>query len=100
METKYTLDYWIDDGWYVGKLREIPGVFSQGETVNELEENIRDAYKLVFAENETLEQPVQYESKESVISEAIATFQEHSFSRPKGAEECPESCTSLGRKPA
>ena len=20
----FTLDYWIDDGWYVGKLREVP----------------------------------------------------------------------------
>ncbi len=68
METKYTLDYWIDDGWYVGKLREIPGVFSQGETVKELEENIRDAYKLVLSENETLEHPGRYESKELIIS--------------------------------
>ena len=32
----FTLDYWIDDGWYVGKLREVPGIFSQGETFEEL----------------------------------------------------------------
>jgi hypothetical protein len=24
------LQYWIDDGWYVGRLKEVPGVFSQG----------------------------------------------------------------------
>jgi hypothetical protein len=37
--------YWIDEGWYVGRLREVPGVFSQGVSLQELEENIRDAYQ-------------------------------------------------------
>ena len=41
------LQYWIDDGWYVGRLRGIPGVFSQGKTLEELEENIRDAYAMM-----------------------------------------------------
>jgi len=40
----FTREYWIDDGWYVGMLKEVPGVFSQGESMDELEENIRDAY--------------------------------------------------------
>ena len=39
----YTLEYWQDDGWYIGRLREIPGVFSQGETLEELFGNIKDA---------------------------------------------------------
>jgi len=43
----FTLEYWIDEGWYVGKLKEVPGVFSQGESLAELEENIRDAYHLM-----------------------------------------------------
>ena len=43
---KLTLEYWEDDGWYVGRLLEVPGVFSQGETLEELKENIHDAYKL------------------------------------------------------
>ncbi len=51
MKRFFTLDYWEDDGWYVGKLREAPGVFSQGETLNELKENISDALKLM-AESE------------------------------------------------
>jgi hypothetical protein len=41
MQRQFTLEYWIDDGWYVGKLKEVHGVFSQGETLNDLEENIR-----------------------------------------------------------
>ena len=45
----FTLEYWIDDDWYVGRLKEVSGVFSQGESLSELEENIRDAYQLLLA---------------------------------------------------
>lgn len=47
MRHEFTLEYWRDDGWYVGRLKEVPGVFSQGETLEDLEENVRDAYDLV-----------------------------------------------------
>jgi predicted RNase H-like HicB family nuclease len=43
------LEYWRDSGWYVGRIKELPGVFSQGVTLIELEENVRDAYELVKA---------------------------------------------------
>ena len=52
MERRFTLEYWIDDEWYVGRLKEVPGVFSQGETLEELEENIKEAYHLMMAEEE------------------------------------------------
>jgi len=52
MERRFTLEYWIDDNWYVGRLKEVPGVFSQGETLEELEENIKEAYHLIMAEEE------------------------------------------------
>lgn len=48
----FTLEYWLDEGWYVGRLKEVPGVFSQGETLQELEENIRDAYQLMLEEED------------------------------------------------
>ena len=50
MKRFFTLEYWQDNGWYVGKLKEIPGVFSQGETLDELKENIIDAYRMILAE--------------------------------------------------
>lgn len=50
MVVQFTLEYWEDDDWYVGRLREVPGVFSQGRTLKELEENIRDAYRLMRRE--------------------------------------------------
>jgi len=57
MERHFTLEYWVDDGWYVGKLKEVPGVFSQGETLEELEENIKDAYKETLDEELTSAHP-------------------------------------------
>jgi predicted RNase H-like HicB family nuclease len=44
----FTLEYWEDEGWYVGRLKEVTGVMSQGETLDELETNIRDAYRLMI----------------------------------------------------
>lgn len=45
---QFTMEYWLDDGWYVGRLKEVPGVFSQGASLGELEENIKDAYSLML----------------------------------------------------
>ncbi len=47
MTRDFTLEYWLDDGWYIGRLLEIPGIFSQGETFHDLEENIREVYQLM-----------------------------------------------------
>lgn len=54
MVKQFTLEYWLDDGWYVGRIKEVPGVFSQGETLPELEENIRDAYQLMMGEEPSI----------------------------------------------
>ena len=57
MIRSFTLDFWIEDDWYVGKLREVPGVFSQGANLEELKINIKDAYDLMMAE--TTQTPVE-----------------------------------------
>ena len=48
MKRFFTLEYWIDDDWFVGRLKEVPGVFSQGESLEELKENIADAYRMIL----------------------------------------------------
>jgi predicted RNase H-like HicB family nuclease len=53
----FTLEYWIDDGWYVGRLEKVPGISSQGQSMKELEENIRDAYQMMMADEETTPRP-------------------------------------------
>src|SRR5437667_10583804 len=47
---QFTLEYWKDDGWYVGRLKEMPAVMSQGETLEELQAMIRDAYHLIVGD--------------------------------------------------
>ena len=46
----FTLEYWINDKWYVGRLKEVPGVFSQGKNIEELKANIHNAYNLMIDE--------------------------------------------------
>jgi len=53
MGKQFTLEYWITEDWYVGKLKEVPGVFSQGKTLDELEENVRDVYAMMMQDGET-----------------------------------------------
>jgi len=65
MKSDFTLEYWLDDGWYVGRLKEIPGVFSQGETLKDLKANIRDAYRLMMEEQEP--PPALTERKETRV---------------------------------
>ncbi|MDI6815634.1 MAG: type II toxin-antitoxin system HicB family antitoxin [Actinomycetota bacterium] len=47
METKLKMIYWKSDKFWVGKLLEHPEIMTQGETLEELEENMRDAYRLM-----------------------------------------------------
>jgi predicted RNase H-like HicB family nuclease len=44
----FTLEYWMDDGWFLGKLREIPEFFNQGEALEELKANIADACRMML----------------------------------------------------
>ena len=53
MRSQFTLEFWRDGEWYVGRLLEVPGVFSQGETLDDLRENIQDAYELVVTQDRT-----------------------------------------------
>lgn len=48
MNASLTIVYWLDGDMYVGRLKEVPGVFSQGKTIKELQESIRDAYHLMM----------------------------------------------------
>ena len=62
----YSLVYWRDGDWLVGRLRERPEVFSQGRTLPELEENIKEALSLM-EETDTLDLPANYQVKELVV---------------------------------
>ena len=36
------------NGWYIGQIEEMPEVISQGKTVEELEDNLKDAFELII----------------------------------------------------
>jgi len=65
----FTLEYLREEGWYVGRLKEVPGVFSQGKSLKELEENIRDAYHLM-TEEERLKRACANSSRSNLGSNA------------------------------
>ena len=37
--------YWQDDGMWLGYLEEYPDYMTQGESIEELQENLKDIYK-------------------------------------------------------
>ncbi len=55
--------YWKSDKFWLGKLLEHPEIMTQGKTLQELEENLKDAY-LMMAMDDV---PQKYEVKEISI---------------------------------
>jgi len=58
-----TMVYWKSERFWLGKLLEHPEIMTQGETLNELEENIKDAYLLMAMEDV----PEEHQIKEIAI---------------------------------
>jgi len=55
--------YWKGDKYWLGKILEHPEIMTQGETIEELEENLRDAYLMMALDDV----PQQYEYKEIAV---------------------------------
>jgi len=51
MQRRLTLIYWKSDQFWLGKLQEYPEIMTQGETLEELEENVRDTYHLMVTDD-------------------------------------------------
>jgi len=47
MNVQMTMVYWRGDNYWLGKLLEHPEIMSQGQTLEELEENLREAYLIM-----------------------------------------------------
>jgi predicted RNase H-like HicB family nuclease len=52
VEAVYTAIVQLDDSWWIGWVKEIPGVNSQGKTREELMENLRSALKEALEMNQ------------------------------------------------
>ena len=51
MKAKMTMIYWKGEKFWLGKLLEHPEIMTQGESLEELEENIKDAYFLMVMDD-------------------------------------------------
>ena len=63
MNQKLTMVYWKGDQFWLGKVLEHPEIMTQGETIEELEENLKDAIRLMVFD----EVPSDYSTKEIAL---------------------------------
>jgi len=63
MNTKMTMIYWKGEKFWLGKLLEHPEIMTQGETLEELEKNIKDAYLLMAMD----EVPEEHQMREITV---------------------------------
>jgi predicted RNase H-like HicB family nuclease len=59
MNKQLTMVYWKGEQFWLGKLLEHPEIMTQGETLEELETNLKDAYRLLVMDDV----PEEYQTK-------------------------------------
>ena len=55
--------YWKGEQFWLGKLMEYPEIMTQGETMEELEINLKDTYRLMVMDDV----PGNYQTKEIFV---------------------------------
>lgn len=63
MDHRLTMVYWKSEHFWLGKLLEHSEIMTQGETVEELEENLRDAYLSALMDDV----PENYQTKQIAL---------------------------------
>jgi predicted RNase H-like HicB family nuclease len=63
MKQQLTIVYWKGERFWLGKLLEHPEIMTQGETLEELEQNLRDAYLMMVMEDV----PENHQTKEIAL---------------------------------
>lgn len=69
MENSFTAVYKKVGDWYVGFIEEIPGANTQGKTLDETRENLKEAIELILRSNRELAEK-ELEGKD-IIKEEI-----------------------------
>ena len=57
--SEMTMIYWKEKDFWLGKLKERPEIMTQGKTLEELEENLREAYHMMVMD----EVPEEHQEK-------------------------------------
>ena len=73
MEGKFTAVFEKNGDWWIGYVEELPGANTQGKTLEEARENLKEALALVIAANIEITKQ-QFEGKEVIREElSVAT---------------------------
>ena len=56
MEVKFTAVFEQDGDWWIGYVEELPGANTQGKTLEEARENLKEAISMVIEANRELTQ--------------------------------------------
>ena len=51
MDSKITMIYWKGEKFWLGKILEHPEIMTQGKNIEELEENLKDAFRLMLMDD-------------------------------------------------
>lgn len=68
MSREYTAVYEKHGRWYIAFVEELPGVNTQGKTLAEARENLRDALRLILEENRRLASKKRSQTKRELIT--------------------------------
>ena len=71
MSRQFTAIYKKDRDWYLGWIEEIPGVNTQGKTLKEVKENLKEAVLLVLETNRLLNKK-ELSGSQEVIREQLS----------------------------
>ncbi len=60
------------EGGYLAYIEEIPGINSQGETIEEAKENLTEAINLMFAERRSMQTKEKKQSIKALITQTLS----------------------------
>jgi len=72
MENRFTAVFQKEGGWWIGFVEELPGANTQGRTLEEARENLKEAVALVIEANRQLAER-ELEGKEVIREEFLIT---------------------------
>ena len=72
MESRFTAVFQREGKWWIGYIEELPGANTQGRTLDEARENLKEAVVLIIEANRKLAQ-TELEGKEVIREEFLIT---------------------------
>ncbi len=70
MEKTFTAVFEEEDNWWIGYVEELPGANTQGKTLDEARENLKEAVQLIIEANREIAR--REEKGKSIIREELS----------------------------